>query len=110
MALLTPQIITSFSLSPAYQAVEAAGDTFANSLNRSQGVLFVSIKNQSGGAITATAEITQTVEGQSVVPLALDIPSGEEILAGPFDKTAYGTTVKIVCSVETGVTIALLQV
>lgn len=109
MATLTIQELSSDGLQATYDPADVAGDDFDNALAAGKNAPFIHVKNGDASPIDVTPAIVQTVDGQSVVPKVHSIPAGGEKFIGPFDRTAYGSTVNLTYSSVTSVTIAVLQ-
>jgi len=86
MAEYTVQTIgrSGLDISDAELTAVSASDTFEN-----DGSTFLLVKNGSGGSLTVTFTITETVDGQSVTDRTLAVADGEIYLAGPFPKGQY---------------------
>lgn len=80
MALIQTQDITQAGLTPAFQAASSSGDTWEPSTST-----FLAFKNASGAQITVTVVVTATLYGQPLSNVAIPVPAGAEVWAGPFD-------------------------
>lgn len=80
MALLQTQTIAQAGLTPALQAASSSGDTWEPATTT-----FLAFKNGSGSQITVTVQTTASFYGQPLSNVAIPIPAGAEVWAGPFD-------------------------
>jgi hypothetical protein len=103
---LTVQNIVRTGLNPTFSAANADGHYFTNDGKKT----FIYVKNGSGGSITVTLDITQTVDGQEVTDRTVAIPAGEERVIGPFPVAYYGASANITFSGVTSLTIAAMKV
>lgn len=85
MAALTPVTVSRAGVSDASgAAASAGGDTFTN-----DGMTMLLAKNASGGAITITIAVGQTVDGQTVTSKTVSVPASQTMLIGPFPLAIY---------------------
>lgn len=80
MALISTQTVTSAGLTPSLQACAAGGDTYSPSATT-----MLYIKNGDTVQHTVTVHTTATAYGQPISNVAIPVPAGSEIMAGPFD-------------------------
>lgn len=107
MALLSLVVISRSGVAPAPVAADVAGDTFPNG-----GQEFLRIINGSGAPITATAAITETVDGVTPAGKQITVPAGESRYFGPFPPSQYNDTngrVAITYSAVTSVTVEAVE-
>lgn len=78
--LIATQTVTKAGLSPSLQACSAGGDTYSPSATTT-----LYIKNGDSEQHTVTVHTTATIYGQPISNVAIVIPAGGEVMAGPFD-------------------------
>ena len=78
--VLQSQKIISGGLSPAYQAATSGGDQYTPSATT-----FLAFKNGSGSQITVSVVTTASLYGQPIGNVAVVVPAGAEVFAGPYD-------------------------
>jgi len=84
MAVLTVQEISRAGVSGALTAAAGGGDSFPN-----DGRTYLDVNNGSGGAITVTAAVQQTVDGKAVTGNAVSVGAGARTKIGPFPPGIY---------------------
>lgn len=107
MATLTVQKITRSGVQPSFASAAGGGDQFLNS-----GTEYLEIVNGSGGAITVTADIVQSVDSVDPGGKAISVPAGETRKFGPFPKALYNDSngmVQITYSGVTSLTVGVFQ-
>ena len=108
MALIPTQTISQGGLQPSLQAASSGGDTYQPSSST-----FLQIKNGSGSQITVTVVTTATAYGQPISNIALAVPAGAEVFAGPFDpgevQQPGSTLANLTYSAVTSLTIAAIS-
>lgn len=67
-------------MQPAYQSASSGGDEWQPSSNT-----FLVFRNGSGSQITVTVVTTAALFGQPIGNVAIAVPAGAELFAGPFD-------------------------
>lgn len=107
-ATLTAQAIVRTGLTHTFAAVDAAnGNEFAN-----DGLMFLYVKNASGGSINATIGTPGTVDGLAVADLVVAVGAGVNKMLGPFPAGIYnqaGGLVYVDWSAGASVTAAVLR-
>ena len=108
MALIQTQAITTAGLTPAFQAASAGGDTWEPTSST-----FLAFKNGSGAQITVTVPTTATFFGQPISNIAIPVPAGAEVWAGPFDpgmvQAATSNTASLTYSASAGLSVAAVS-
>lgn len=85
VAVVTAQQIIQAGLEPAYAAVEADGNEFAN-----DGQTFVQIKNSSGAnSYTVTIVSQSTLSDLAVADLTVTVGTSEDWMVGPFRRDVF---------------------
>jgi len=108
MADLTLETITRAGLTPALPAADVGGDSFVNT-----GKEFLYIDNASGGVLTVTLDIQQTVDSQAVIDRTVTIPDGAFKLIGPFPTNIYNDAAKkvnVTYSTVVGVKVSVITI
>jgi hypothetical protein len=106
--LIQTQTITQAGLTPAFQAASAGGDSWA-----AASTTFLAFKNASGAQITVTIVTTASFFGQPISNVAIPVPAGAEVSAGPFDpgmvQQAGSNLANVTYSATSGLTVAAIS-
>lgn len=109
MSMIATQTVTSAGLTPSLQACSSGGDTWSPGATT-----MLYIKNGDSVQHTVTVVTTATVYGQPISNVAIPIPAGGEVMAGPFDPgmvaNATTTLATVTYDVVTSMTIAAIKV
>lgn len=98
---LAVQRITRAGLDPSFTAANVDGHSITN-----DGDVFVTVKNGSASAITATFITPYQVAGLNVEDLAVSVPAGGERDIGRFPPATFGRALDIDFSAVDSVTVA----
>lgn len=88
---------------------EVAGDNVnGNSVDNTSGRVWLEFTNTGAGAATVTVTFPFLVRGQTVPAKSYSLAAAAKLRVGPFDPTAYGSTLTFTPSAAT-VTVAAYQ-
>ncbi len=108
MAVLAPQNVDVTGLEATYASAAGGGDSFVNT-----GRQLIHVKNGSGSPMTVTVDDPNSAEPLGSTTFDPDVEiivtNAEERFIGPFDVVRFGSSVALTYSLETSVTLAILQ-
>lgn len=109
MSQLATQTVTAAGMSPSLQACTSGGDTYSPSATT-----MLLIKNGDSAQHTVTVHTTFSAYGQPISNVAIPVPAGSEVMAGPFDPGMVAnpqtTLATVTYDAVTSLTIAAISV